>query len=67
MLMCGLMLTNTTGGSTLLMGSDRHYPEEAPVHRVTVAAFWVDRTPVTAPQSRARNPRSRWCRSRWLT
>jgi formylglycine-generating enzyme required for sulfatase activity len=22
-------------------------PEEAPVHRVTVGAFWIDRTPVT--------------------
>ncbi len=29
------------------MGSDRHYPEEAPVHRVTVGGFWIDRTPVT--------------------
>ena len=30
-----------------LMGSDKHYAEEAPVHRVTVDAFWIDRTPVT--------------------
>jgi len=29
------------------MGSDRHYPEEAPVHRVAVDGFWIDRTPVT--------------------
>jgi formylglycine-generating enzyme required for sulfatase activity len=29
------------------MGSDRHYVEEAPVHRATVEAFWIDRTPVT--------------------
>jgi len=28
-------------------GSDGHYPEEAPVHRVTVGGFWIDRTPVT--------------------
>ncbi|MFL5064092.1 MAG: formylglycine-generating enzyme family protein [Xanthobacteraceae bacterium] len=34
-------------GGTFRMGSDRHYPEEAPVHRVTVAGFWIDRTPVT--------------------
>ena len=29
------------------MGSDRHYPEEAPAHVVTVDGFWIDRTPVT--------------------
>ena len=29
------------------MGSDSHYPEEAPVHRVTVAGFWIDATRVT--------------------
>ena len=29
------------------MGSDRHYPEEAPVHRVAVDGFWIDRVPVT--------------------
>ena len=34
------------------MGSDRHYPEEAPVHRVTVDGFWIDRTPVTNRQFR---------------
>lgn len=40
-------------GGTFRMGSDRHYPEEAPVHRVTVGGFWMDRTPVTNHQFRA--------------
>jgi len=34
-------------GGTFRMGSSRHYVEEAPVHRVAVDAFWIDRTPVT--------------------
>jgi len=34
-------------GGTYLMGSDRHYPEEAPSHQVSVDGFWMDRTPVT--------------------
>jgi len=34
-------------GGTFRMGSDRHYPEEAPAHRVQVDGFWIDRTPVT--------------------
>jgi formylglycine-generating enzyme required for sulfatase activity len=34
-------------GGTFRMGSDRHYPEEAPAHNVTVEGFWIDRTPVT--------------------
>lgn len=34
-------------GGTFRMGSDRHYPEEAPVHRVRVDGFWIDPAPVT--------------------
>jgi formylglycine-generating enzyme len=34
-------------GGTFRMGSDRHYAEEAPAHRVRVDGFWIDRTPVT--------------------
>ena len=34
-------------GGTFRMGSDGHYPEEAPAHSVTVDAFWIDRSPVT--------------------
>jgi formylglycine-generating enzyme required for sulfatase activity len=32
---------------TYLMGSDRHYPDEAPAHQVTVDGFWMDETAVT--------------------
>src|SRR4051812_27680770 len=39
-------------GGTFRMGSDRHYPEEAPVHRVAVDSFWIDATPVTNRQFR---------------
>jgi formylglycine-generating enzyme required for sulfatase activity len=39
-------------GGTFRMGSDRHYPEEAPAHRVTVDGFWIDRAPVTNRQFR---------------
>ncbi|MFK8252110.1 formylglycine-generating enzyme family protein [Ancylobacter terrae] len=34
-------------GGTFEMGSDRHYPEEAPAHTVIVDGFLMDRTPVT--------------------
>jgi formylglycine-generating enzyme required for sulfatase activity len=37
-------------GGTFRMGSDDHYPEEAPVHEVTVAGFWMDRFAVTTEQ-----------------
>lgn len=37
-------------GGTFRMGSDTHYPEESPAHRVTVGAFFIDRTPVTNRQ-----------------
>jgi formylglycine-generating enzyme required for sulfatase activity len=34
-------------GGTFAMGSDRHYPEEAPVRNVAVGGFWMDDHPVT--------------------
>lgn len=37
-------------GRTFDMGSDRFYPEEAPVRRVRVDGFWIDATPVTNRQ-----------------
>jgi formylglycine-generating enzyme required for sulfatase activity len=40
-------------GGTFRMGSDHHYPEEAPVHRVTVDGFRIDPTPVTNRQFQA--------------
>ena len=33
---------------TFAMGSNEFYPEERPVHRVTVDGFWIDEHPVTA-------------------
>ncbi|MFC5577782.1 formylglycine-generating enzyme family protein [Lysobacter niabensis] len=39
-------------GGVFRMGSDSHYPEEAPVHRVQVDDFWIDATPVTNAQFR---------------
>jgi formylglycine-generating enzyme required for sulfatase activity len=32
------------------MGSDRFYPDEAPVREVAVDAFAIDRTPVTVAE-----------------
>ena len=40
-------------GGTYRMGSEKHYKEEAPVHRVKVDPFWIDVTPVTNAQFRA--------------
>ncbi len=40
-------------GGAFRMGSDSHYPEEAPAHSVKVDAFWIDETPVTNRQFRA--------------
>lgn len=37
-------------GGTFRMGSDDHYPEEAPAHERRVAAFRIQRTPVTNAQ-----------------
>jgi len=34
-------------GGEFAMGSDHHYPEEAPVHRASVDGFWMDRCAVT--------------------
>lgn len=39
-------------GGLFRMGSDRHYSEEAPSHRVAVDGFWMDRTPITNRQFR---------------
>ena len=39
-------------GGEFRMGSDGHYPEEAPAHRVSVGAFWIDSAPVTNRQFR---------------
>ena len=39
-------------GGEFLMGSDKHYPEEAPAHRVAVGAFWMDEHTVTNKEFR---------------
>ena len=46
------MLTELVGlpGGSFRMGSTQFYPEEAPVHTATVAAFAVERHPVTNAQ-----------------
>jgi formylglycine-generating enzyme required for sulfatase activity len=37
---------------TYRMGSDHHYPEEAPAHPVSVDGFWMDASPVTNAEFR---------------
>ena len=32
---------------SFMMGSDDHYPEEAPAHKVTADGFWIDHHTVT--------------------
>ena len=44
--MSGTELVSIAGGE-FRMGSDEHYPEEAPMHRVRVDAFSIDRFAVT--------------------
>ena len=46
-------------GATFLMGSDGHYPEEAPAHKATVGGFWIDAGPGKAlcPPNPALPPR----------
>ena len=39
-------------GGEFAMGSDRFYPEEQPIHRVSVDELWVDEHPVTVAQFR---------------
>src|SRR5271168_800964 len=41
---------NWLSGGTFRMGADHAYPEEAPVHDVTVAGFWIDEYAVTNRQ-----------------
>ena len=44
------METARIPAGTFRMGSDQHYPEEAPVRSVTVESFEIDRFPVTNAQ-----------------
>src|SRR5688572_31639983 len=38
--------------ATFAMGSEDFYPEERPVHQVSVDGFWMDERPVTAAHFR---------------
>jgi formylglycine-generating enzyme required for sulfatase activity len=55
---CGLLVADALKdmvelpGGTFRMGSDRFYPEEAPVREVSVGGFWIDRHPVTVAEFR---------------
>ena len=40
-------LGKSAGFNGLLNGSDKFYPEEKPVHKVTVDTFWIEKCPVT--------------------
>ena len=40
-------------GGTFRMGSNDHYPEEAPVDLAAVDGFWIDPAPVTNRQFKA--------------
>ena len=40
-------------GGTFRMGSDEHYPEEAPAQQASVDGFWMDQCPVTNRQFEA--------------
>ena len=44
-------------GGSFRMGSDAHYREEAPAHRVKVDGFFIDKTPVTNRQFKAFVPK----------
>lgn len=37
-------------GGSFMMGSDLHYPEEAPAHPMSVDGFWIDKYTVTNAQ-----------------
>ena len=39
-------------GGSFLMGSEDHYPEERPVHEVSVDGFWIDEHQVTVAEFR---------------
>src|SRR3954467_4430032 len=55
---CGLLVADALKDMVELpdgifrMGSDRFYPEEAPVREVSVGGFWIDRHPVTVAEFR---------------